>query len=136
MILLLRPEDQDLREGQRVGMCDGDERGTAADRGETAAGAAVQLQLRRPAAPHDLDVAPQHALRMAGAERLHGCFLGREAAGKMNCRHAPSTAVGHFVLGEDAMHEAVAVALDGLGNARNISGIDPQSNDVRLDASA
>ena len=36
----------------------------------------------------DLDVAPQHALRMAGAERLHRRFFRRKPAGKVNRRHS------------------------------------------------
>ena len=38
---------------------------------ESAGGAAVKLQLRRAAPADDLDVAPQHLLRVARAERLH-----------------------------------------------------------------
>ena len=51
-------------------------------------GAAVQPQLRRTAAADHLDVAPEHALRMAGAERFHRRFFGGEPAGKMNGRDA------------------------------------------------
>ena len=49
-----------------------------ADVGKTPGGAAVQLQPGRTVAPDDLDVAPQHALRMAGAERFHRRFLRGE----------------------------------------------------------
>src|SRR4051812_5181546 len=52
-------EEQHLRHGQFVGMRDGEQRRTAADRGEAARGAAVQLQLRRAAAAAALADSPQ-----------------------------------------------------------------------------
>ena len=79
---------------------------TAAHRGEAPGGAAVQLQLRRAAAPDDLDVAPEHAVRVAGAERLHRRFLRGEAAGEMNRRLPPPRAVRDLAFGEDAVQEA------------------------------
>ena len=57
-------------------------------RREAARGAAVQLQLRRAAAANDFDVAPEHAQRSPGAERLHRRFFRGEAAGKVNRRDA------------------------------------------------
>ena len=99
-------------------------------------GAAVKLQLRRAAAADDFDVAPEHALRVAGAERLHRRFLGREAAGEMNRRHAAPRAVRDFALGEDAVQEAVAVALDRGGDAMDVGGVEPESDDVGHDYDA
>ena len=95
-----------------VGVGDGQERRAAADGREAPPGAAVKLQLRRTAVADDLDVAPQHATRVAGAERLHRRFLGGEASGKMDGRLAPPLAVRDFAVGEDPMQEPVAVALD------------------------
>src|SRR5262245_19245947 len=112
-------------------MRDGDQRGAAADRREPAAGPAVEVQLRRPAAPYDFDVAPQNALRVAGAQRLHRRFLGREAAGEVNRWHTPPAAVRNLVVAEDPQHETIAVPFDGLGDTMNVRGIDPEPNDLR-----
>src|SRR5262245_44165211 len=110
-------EDHHLCEGERLGMRDRHVRRAAADGGEAAPGAAVELEPRRAAAADDLDVAPEHALRVPGAERLHRGFLGCEPASEVNLRLAAPQAVRRFVLGEDTMDEAVAVALDGRGDA-------------------
>src|SRR5262245_45988602 len=128
---VLFAEDHHLREGERVGMRDRDERGAAADGREAAAGAAVELKPRRTAAADDLDVAPQHALRVAGAERLHRGLLGGEAAGKVDFGLAAPLAVRHFSLGEDTMDETIAVTFDGRGDARNVGRVDSQSDDLR-----
>ena len=123
-------ENQHLRQRERVGMRDGDERGSAAHGGEPARGAPVQPQLRWTAVSHDLDVAPQDAVRVAGSQGLHGGFLGRESAGKVRRRHAAPHAVGHFALGEDTMGESLAVALDGGGDTGDVGGVKPESDDV------
>ena len=59
------------------------------------------------AAPDDFYVAPADAPD-AGAEGLHGGFLGGEAAGELG---GASATVGGFALGVDAAEEAVAVVL-------------------------
>ena len=91
----------------------------------------MQPELRRSAwLAHDLDVPPEDALRVTGAEGLHGRLLRREAAREMNCRIVAPPAVRHFGLGEDAMREAFAVSLDGRGNARDVDGVEPETDDV------
>jgi hypothetical protein len=123
-------EDNDLSEGERIGVRDGQLRRLAADPVEAPGRTALQLQLRRPAGPaDDLDVTPQHALRVAGAERLHRRFLGREPAGKMDRRMAAAHAVRDFAVGEDAPSESIAVALERRGDARNLRGIESQTDD-------
>lgn len=117
-------------------MRDREERGAAAHRREATAGPAVQVELRRAAAAHDFDVAPQHALRVSGAERLHRRFLGGEAAGKMDRRNAAAPAVGDFAVGENAVNEPIAVSLDRLRNAIDVGRIESQPDDVRHDATA
>src|SRR5262245_45520592 len=133
---VLFAEDHHLREGEGVGMRDRDERGAAADGREAAAGAAVELKPRRAAAADDLDVAPQHALRVASAERLHRGFLGGEAAGKVDFGLAAALAVRNFGLGEDTMDKAITVPFDGRGDAWNVDRVDSQSDNIRHDASA
>src|SRR5258706_9658826 len=91
----------------------------------------MQVELRRTAAPHDLDVAPQDALRMTRTERLHRRFLGGESPGKMDCRDTPPPAVGHFGVGENAVDESIAIAFDGRGDAGNVGGVQAKANDVR-----
>src|SRR6266851_5755778 len=96
-------EDQYLSERQVLGVRDRYQRGMAADRRESPRGAAMQRELRRAAASNDLDVAPQHALRMAGTERLHRGLLRREAAREMNGRVPPARAVGDLAFSEDSL---------------------------------
>ena len=96
----------------------------------------MQEELRGTAPAHDLDVAPQHALRVSGAERFHRCFLGGESAGKMNRGNAPTPAVSDLALGENAVNESIAVALDGLRNAIDVGRVDSQPDDIRHDATA
>ena len=94
------------------------------------AGAAVQLQLRRTAAADHLDVAPEHALRVAGAERFHRRFFRGEPPGEMDGRHAAAHAVRDFALGEDAAEKPVAVALDRVGDAADVGGVEAETDDV------
>jgi hypothetical protein len=54
-------EDDDLSESEGIAMSDCHDGGSAADRGESPGGAAVQLQLRWSAATNHLDVAKQDA---------------------------------------------------------------------------
>ena len=125
-------ENKHLGEGERVGMRDGEERGSPTHGGESARSAAVQPQLRRTAAAHNLDVAPQDALRVAGPQGFHRCFLGREAAGKVNGRCVAAHAVGHFAVRKDSMSEPLTVALDGIADAGDVGCVQSQSDDVHL----
>jgi polyphenol oxidase len=47
----------------------------------------------------------------------------------MNCRLAPPHAVRNFTLGEHALDEALAITLDGGGDARNVGRIDAEADD-------
>src|SRR5438034_11217509 len=67
---------------------------------------------------------------MTGAKRFHGRLLYREAAGEMGSGAAPPLAVGNFAVGEHAMEKPVAVALDRVRDARDVGGIQPDSDDV------
>ena len=70
-------------EGQCLGVRDGHEAAAHLHACRAPGGAAVQLQLRWSAEPHDLDVLPQDAAGMAGAESLHRRFFRRKTAGEM-----------------------------------------------------
>ena len=110
-------------------MSDRQLRRSTADFREAPRGAAVQLQLRgTPGPADDLDVAPEHALRVPGAERFHRGFLRSKAAGKMNRGVAPPHAVRDFTFGEDAVCESLAVALDGGGDSWDVGGVEPESD--------
>lgn len=118
-----------MSEGERIGVSDRELRGLTADLREAPRGAAVQPELRRTAGlADDLDVAPEYALRVAGAERLHRGFLRREAAGEMDRGVPASHAVRDFTGGEDPVGKPFAVALDRGGDAGNLSGVESESN--------
>jgi hypothetical protein len=118
-------EDQDFGERERVGMRDGQQRRSAADRRESSGGAAVKLQLRRTSVPDDLDIAPEHATREPRAERLHSRLFRGKARRKTALRYAVAPAVGHLTVGEHAVHEPIAIACDGVGNTRDVGDVQP-----------
>ena len=123
-------EEDHLCERERIRMRDGQPRRTAADCLEPARGAAVQLQLRWTAVSYDLDVTPQHTLRVAGAECLHRRLLCGKAPREVNRRVVAAHAVRDLGLRENAVRKTLAVTLDGGGNARNVRCIEPDSDDV------
>lgn len=127
---LLVGEEHHLRERQVVGVRDGQERRTGADRSESPAGAAVKQQLRRSATSHHFDVPPQDALRVTGAECLHRRFLCCEPAGEVNGRLTPSCTVGHFAFGEYPVHEAGAEAVQGGDDSWNVGRVDSEADDL------
>src|SRR5688500_8868321 len=98
-------------------MRDGEQCAGASELRRACSRAVVEPQLRWSiVAAHDLDPAPEHPLRVTGAERLHRRLLRREARGKGRCEILLAAAIGDLSLGEDALHEALAVALDRLGD--------------------
>ena len=74
-------------------------------------GAAVKLQHRRAVPTDDLDAGPEDALRLSGAEGLHGRLLRGKASGERRAEVPLAAAIGDFALGEHASDEAVAVLL-------------------------
>lgn len=130
------PEEHDLRQGQCLGVCDGHEAATHLHALGAPGGAAVQLQLRRPAEADDLDVLPQHAAGMAGAESLHRRFLGRKPAGEVRDGVAPPRTIGDLPLGENPVQEPVAIAPECFRNPWKIRRVQTNSNDVHVRAPA
>ena len=126
----LSAQNNHLGERKGIGMRDGHERGKPADRGETPGGTAVQLELRRAAAPNNLYIAPEDPMRMAGAERFHRRFLRGKPAGKVNRRHPATRAVRHFGVSEHAPQEPLPVSLDRVGDAIDIRGVQTESENV------
>ena len=124
-------EKHDVRDGEVIRMRDGQERRTGANLHESHVSAIVKPQLRRATVADDLDATPQHVLRVARAEGLHGRFLGREPGGKMDGRLAAAVAVGDLALGEHAVEKTIAVGFDRLRDAEDIRGIHADADDVR-----
>lgn len=125
---LLPAEQQHLRERQRVRVRDRQERRPRSHGGESPRRAAMKVQLRRPAAADDFDVAPEHVLRVAGAEGFHRRFFGCESPGKVNRRFAPAQAVRDFVVGEHALAETIAVTVERGGNARDVGRVEADAD--------
>ena len=123
-------EEDHLREGEGIGMRDGQLRRVAPDGLKSARRAPMQLQLRGTAASDHFDVAPEDASRMTGTERLHCRFLGGKTSGEVDGRVAAAHAVRHLGLGENAVCKSLAVPLDRGGYARDICCVETDSNDV------
>ena len=90
----------------------------------------MKLQSRRAATADHLDVAPEHLLRVAGAERFHRRFLCRKSAGEMDRGSSTPLAVGNLFVRENAPQEPIAVAFDCRRDARDICGVEAKTNDV------
>ena len=110
-------------------MGDREERRLGAKHREATGGAAVKLQLRRPSAPHHLDIAPEDLLGVTGAERLHRRFLCGETPGKMDRGRTTALAVGNFPVGENAAEKPIAVPFDCCRDARDVGRIETKAND-------
>lgn len=92
--------------------------------------AAVKLQPRWTTAADDLDVLPQDAARVAGAEGLHRRFLGRKSTGQMRSGISAASTIGNLASSEHALQEAIAIALEHLGEAGNVSGVETDAENV------
>jgi hypothetical protein len=90
----------------------------------------VKSQLRRTACADDLDIAPQHALRMTGPERFHGRFLCCKSAGQMRGRIPATLCVRNFSGREDAIQEAIAVSREYLFDPIDFGCVEPNADDV------
>jgi hypothetical protein len=123
-------DDENLSHRQVFRMCDRQQRRAPSDGGETSAGAGVESQARWTAVTNDLDVAPQDAIRVASAERLHRGFLRGKPAREMDRRKAASLAIVDFPRRKNAADKTIAIPLDGRGDAVDVGRIDPKSDDV------
>lgn len=105
-------EEQHLRHRQRVGMCDGEQRAPPRHGLEPAQRASRQPQLRRTTVAKHLDVLPEYAARVAGAQRFHRGFFRRETSGQARNRVALPRTIGNLDGGEHPVQEAIAVAIE------------------------
>jgi len=117
-------------------MSDGQEGRRAADCREPPCGRAAEPQPRRTALPDDLDVKPDDSLRVPGAERFHGGFLGRKAGREVDGRDAPPHAVRDFVFRKDSTEKPLAVALDHVRDTIDVGSVETGAEDVRHVVSA
>lgn len=118
-----------MSERQTVRVRDGQKRLRRTNPGEVFTRGVVKLQLRRPAAPDDFEVTPEHAERVPSADRLHPRFLRGKSPGQMRRRVLAPHAVGNLFVGEDPTEKPVAVSFERLGDAGNLGGIHPQADD-------
>ena len=70
-------------------------------------------------------------MRVAGAERLHRRFLRGEPPREMHRGHAAARTIVDLAVGEHAVHEAIAVAAQRVGDAGNLGGVESKADDVR-----
>src|ERR1700680_4431846 len=100
------------------------------DRSETPLGAAGEFHGRPPRRQvDDAHVAPPHAGADAGTERLGAGFLGGEALGIGLDPAAPPLGARPFCRREDAVDEAIAVALDHFGDAAHVGNVGADAED-------
>lgn len=123
-------EQENLRERERLRMGNRDQRLRDAHLSGAPGRAPLQLQVRRPTAPNDLDVFPHDAARLSGAERLHGRLFDREPAGQVRNRVPALCTIGNLAVGEDAAQETIAVSFEKVSHAMQIRRVDSDANDV------
>jgi hypothetical protein len=92
--------------------------------------ASVKLQAGWTAASHDLDVLPQDALRLTGAERFHRGLLRGEAPREMWSRIPALGTIGNLTGSEHAVQESVAIAFEDVGDTGNVGGVETYAEDV------
>src|SRR5580698_9987054 len=127
-----RNDDESVGRRSLVGDGEVDARFVAGgrDRVEAPFGAAGELHGRSPRwQVDDAHVAPPHAGADAGAERLGAGFLGGEALGIGLDPVAPPLGARALVRREDAIDEAIAVALDHLGDAAHVGNVGADAED-------
>jgi len=130
--LLSPPEQQHLRERERVGVGDRQERHRSTEGIEAAFRSVVKREPGRAAESNHFNVLPEHFGRMAGAERLHRRFLCGEPSRKMDRGFAAPRAVGNFAVGEYAAKEPVAVLADCRLDSRNVGRVNAEPDDGHL----
>lgn len=91
-------------------------------------GSAAEMQCGTlPGRAADFQFLPGDSVLDAGAERLRGCLFGGKA-GRETLRGSGScAAIRDLIIGKDTPQEAIAVAFDGLRNARYLDEIDSRA---------
>ena len=73
---------------------------------------------------------------VSSAQRFHRRFLGREPAREVRRRISAPRTICNFIVREDAAKEAVPVALEHVGDAGNVGGVESDSENIHDRASA
>lgn len=129
-------EEHDLRERQTVGVCDGHERSAYQHTVGSPCRTTVKLQARRSTTANHLDVFPEDAARVAGAECFHGRFLRGEATRQMRGRVPPLGTIGNLAVGKHTLQEAFAVTVENRGHPWNVGGVETNTENVHARATA
>src|ERR1035441_169518 len=79
-------------------------------------------------------IAPPYAMVPAGAQSLHGCFLGCEASRVTLHAICLGIAIAHLSRSVDALQKTLAETLDGLADAGNFCDVDACAYDHDADA--
>src|SRR6185312_1598440 len=127
-----RDDDQCLRHRRLVGQRQVDPGIHAGRRqqAELAQRAAGQHQRRPPGRQiDDADIAPEHAVAKAGAERLGARLLGGIALGVARRAVGPVIGAPALLRREDALEETLAEALDGALDAADIDEVAAEAED-------
>jgi hypothetical protein len=119
-----------VREGQRLAVRNGQECRLGTQRSKSLACGAAEHEAWRAVAADDLDATPSHPERVAGAERLHCCFLGREPGREALRRPPASAAVRDFICREDTPQKPLAVPINQSLDTVDFDRIKPQANDA------
>ena len=123
-------DEHHLGHRQRVGVRDRQKRSSNLHGVRAPGCTAVKLQPWWTTAAHDLDVLPQDAARVAGAERLHRRFFRSKSTGQMRSGISPPSTIGNLAGSKHALQEALSEALHYLGEAGNIGGVETDAENV------
>src|SRR5688572_15409428 len=101
-------------------MRDGQQGAIRAKRTKYPTGGIVKPQLRwAPRAVH-LDIPPENALRVAGADRLHPRLFRRKPTGDVRSGIPATEAVRKLVVRQNPLQKAIAESLDRIRNTGNV----------------
>ena len=125
----LSAQEEHLCHRERFRVGEGQQRRLHPDPLGASGGAAMQPQLRRAGYAYDFQVFPEHAARVASAERLHARFLRGEPSGEVRYRVPSPRTIGDLAFREDAVQEPVAVAIHRLCNPRDVGGVESKPDD-------
>ena len=135
-VVVSRPEQQHLRDRQRLGVRDCHQRCLDLHPLGMSGGAAVKLQAWRTTTTNHFDVLPHHTPRMTRAERLHGGFLRGEPARQMRRGIPPAGTIRNLRLREHALKEPIAVPIEERREAWDVGGVKADAKDSHERTSA
>lgn len=126
----IRTQQEHLSKRQRLRVGNGDQRAAGPHRRVPCGRSTVKPQRGWTAAANDLDVAPQHAVRMPSSEGFHGGLLCGEAAGEVRSWIPASRRVSDFAFGKDATEKPVAETRNGGLDPIDLGGVQAEADDI------